>query len=297
MREERALDTGMPIEFQEAQGESQMAYTAPFLSYPVPRPVSRPEEPRFELGSLVFSGPRERHASRVLGPGAFSLAVHAIVVAAIIVLPVVVGEDVLPAASDAVRAFFVPPAQVALPPPPPPPPPAGARALKPAPAAPRPTEEAKFTAPIEVPELVQPEESLDLGVEGGVPGGVEGGVPGGVVGGVVGGLPDAPPPVAARPPVRVGGMIRTPKLVNRVTPVYPDLARAARASATLILEATVAADGRVETVKVLRGQPLFDDAAVAAVKQWRYQPLLLNGIPEPFIVTVILNFNILHKES
>src|SRR5687767_11188705 len=131
-----------------------MAHTAPFLSYPVPRRASRREEPRFELGSLVFSGPREHRRSRVMGPGAFSLALHAVVVAAIIVLPLVVGEDVLPAASDAVRAFFVPPAEVALPPPPPPPPPAGARALKPAPAAPRPTEQAKFVAPIEVPELV-----------------------------------------------------------------------------------------------------------------------------------------------
>src|SRR5688572_4265297 len=266
-----------------------MAHTAPFLSYPVPRRASRPAEPGFELGSLVFSGPSEHRASHVLGPGAFSLAVHAIVVAAIIVLPLVVGEGVLPATSDAVRAFFVPPPDVALPPPPPPPPPAGARALKPAPAAPRPSAEAKFVAPIEVPELVQPEESLDLGVEGGVPGGVEGGVPGGVVGGIVGGLPDAPPPPAARPPVRVGGIIRTPKLVNRVTPVYPEIARAARTSTSLILEATVGEDGRVQTVKVLRGHPLFDAGAVEAVKQWRYQPLLLNGVPVPFIVTVTLN--------
>jgi protein TonB len=274
-----------------------MAHAAPFVPFPVSHPASRHSEPRFALDSLVFSGPHEHRASRALRPGFFSLALHVIVVAAIIVLPLVVGEDVLPAASEAVRAFFVPPPEMALPPPPPPPPPAGARALKTAPAAPRPTEAAKFVAPIEVPELVQPQESLDLGVEGGVPGGVEGGVPGGVVGGIVGGLPDAPPPVAARPPVRVGGIIRTPKLLNRVTPAYPELARAARTSATLILEATVGADGRVEAVKVLRGQPLFDDAAVEAVKQWRYQPLLLNGVPVPFIVDVTLNFNLVHKES
>jgi periplasmic protein TonB len=274
-----------------------MAHAAPFISFPVPQQVSRRAEPRFALDSLVFSGPREHRASRALGPGAFSLAVHAIVVAAIIVLPLVVGEGVLPATSEAVRAFFVPPPDVALPPPPPPPPPAGARALKPAPAAPRPTAEAKFVAPIEVPELVQPEESLDLGVEGGVPGGVEGGVPGGVIGGIVGGLPDAPPPAAARPPVRVGGIIRTPKLLNRVTPAYPDIARAARTRATLILEAIVGADGRVQSIKVLRGHPLFDQAAEDAVKQWRYQPLLLNGVPVPFIVSVTLNFNLVDKVS
>ena len=263
------------------------------------RTASRPApEARFELDSvLVTSGPREGRAHRVLAPGVLSFAVHVTVVAALIVLPLVVGEDVPPALSDAVRAFFVPPAEVALPPPPPPPPPAGARALKPAPAAPRPVAAAKFVAPIDVPDSVQPQETFDLGVEGGVPGGVEGGVPGGVVGGVVGGLLSAPPPPATVAPVRVGGLIRVPKLLNRVTPAYPELARAARASATLILEATVGADGRVQNVKVLRSHPLFDQPAVDAVKQWRYQPLLLNGIPVPFIATVTLSFNLVQKES
>jgi periplasmic protein TonB len=192
----------------------------------------------------------------------------------------------------------VPPAEVALPPPPPPPPPAGARALKPAPAAPRPAEAAKFLAPIEVPELVEPEESLDLGVEGGVPGGVEGGVPGGVIGGIVGGLPEAPPPTAAAArPVRVGGIIRTPKLLQRVTPEYPPLAVQARTTAIVIIEAVVDADGRVQTAKVLRGQPLFDQAALDAVKQWRYKPLLLNGVPTPFVVSVTLLFNLVTKAS
>jgi protein TonB len=276
-----------------------MAHAAPFISLPVPRRVSRRAEPRLELDSLVVSGPRRHRASRALRPGVLSLAVHAIVVATIIVLPLVVGEDVLPATSDAVRAFFVPPAGVALPPPPPPPPAAGARALKPTPAAPRPAAAAKFVAPIEVPELVEQEETLDFGVEGGVPGGVEGGVPGGVIGGIVGGLPEAPPPTAAaaRTPVRVGGIIRTPKLLQRVTPEYPALAVQARTTAIVIIEAVVGADGRVQTAKVLRGQPLFDQPALDAVKQWRYQPLLLNGVPTPFVVTVTLVFNLVRKES
>ena len=82
------------------------------------------------------------------------------------------------------------------------------------------------------------------------------------------------------------------QVVHRVEPAYPELARASRAGAVLILEATVGADGRVREVKVLRGQPLFDPTAVEAVRQWRYQPLLLNGIPVPFIVTVTLNFHL-----
>ena len=64
-------------------------------------------------------------------------------------------------------------------------------------------------------------------------------------------------------------------------PAYRAIAVSARTSALLLLEATVGADGRVQEVKVLRGQPLFDQAAVDAVKQWRYQPLLLNGVRVP----------------
>ncbi len=260
-------------------------------------PATFPSPARFTLDSLVLSGPAASRRSRTLGPGALSLLAHVAVVSAIVVLPLVVGEDVLPATSDAVRAFFVPPPDVALPPPPPPPPPAGARpVVKTAPAAPRPLEEARFVAPVEVPEEIVPEAGIDLGIEGGVPGGVEGGVPGGVVGGVVGGLPsEAPAPVLK--PVRVGGVVRTPKLLNRVDPDYPEIARAARTSALLILEATVGTSGHVQQVKVLRGHPLFDEAALAAVRQWRYQPLLLNGVPMPFVATVTVQFNIVSKES
>ena len=268
-----------------------MAHAAPLMPFTTPRAAMARVDAQFALDSLVFSGPRETRVSRRLSPAAFSIAVHLMVVAAIVILPLVFGDQVLPATSDAVRAFFVPPPEVALPPPPPPPPAAGARALKPAPTAPQPTAEAAFVAPIDVPDSIRPEESIDLGVEGGVPGGVEGGVPGGVVGGVVGGLP-TDVPLAEVKPVRVGGMVQAPKLLNRVAPAYPEIARAARTRATLILEATVGADGRVREVKVLRGQPLFDQPAVDAVKQWRYQPLLLNGVPVPFIVTVTLNFNI-----
>jgi protein TonB len=156
--------------------------------------------------------------------------------------------------------------------------------------APRPLEEAKFVAPIEVPTEIAPEESLDLGVEGGVPGGVEGGVPGGVVGGIVGGLPAAE--AAPVKVVRVGGHITAPKLVRKVEPVYPALAAQARLSAIVILEAQVDTRGHVKSVTVLRGAPLFDEPALEAVRQWRYQPLLLNGQPTEFILTVTLVFKL-----
>ena len=182
-------------------------------------------------------------------------------------------------------------------PPPPPPPPAPPAAKTPTPPArPVPTTGA---APIEAPAAIQPERSIDPG-DIGVPGGVEGGIPGGVVGGVVGGLPsDIPPPppppapAAPRAPIRVGGQIQAPALAKRVEPVYPDVAVSARIRGVVILEANVDKDGRVVEVKVLRtANMLLDAAAIAAVRQWQYRPLILNGLPEPFVLTVVLTFDL-----
>ena len=122
-----------------------------------------------------------------------------------------------------------------------------------------------------------------------MPGGVEGGVPGGVVGGVVGGLPDAPPPVQA---VRVGGQIKEPKKLKDQKPIYPDIAKQARVQGIVILECTISPQGKVTDVKVLRGIPLLDQAAIDAVKQWVYTPTLLNGVPVPVIMTVTVNFRL-----
>ena len=83
-------------------------------------------------------------------------------------------------------------------------------------------------------------------------------MPGGVIGGVVGGLPSeapAPPPPAV---VWVGGNLRAPMLVHDVKPVYPELAIQARLSAVLILEAHVGTDGSVQSVRILRGAPVFE---------------------------------------
>ncbi len=215
-----------------------------------------------------------------------SLALHILIVLLIVIVPILSTAE-LPEPSSVVKAFFVEPA--AAPPPPPPPPPPAPKAANIPKTPPRPVvEDAKFIAPVEVPEQIKPEEGLDLGVEGGVAGGVEGGVPGGVVGGVVGGLPDAPVAQA----VRVGGQIKEPKKLKNVTPVYPDIAKQARVQGVVILECTISPQGKVTDVKVLRGIPLLDAAAIEAVKQWIYTPTLLNGVPVPVIMTVTVNFRL-----
>jgi protein TonB len=214
-----------------------------------------------------------------------TLSLHALAALAIIVVPLLSSEPLPPEATSQVRAFFVAP-QVA-PPPPPPPPPAAARAAV-APRVTPPPAASGFTAPVDIPDTIVADSPLDTGLEGGVPGGVEGGVPGGVVGGVVGGIDAAPAP----PPqvVRVGGVIREPKKVKDVAPVYPKIAMTARVQGVVILECVVSPQGRVENVKVLRSIPSLDDAAVDAVKQWVYTPTLLGGVPVGVVMTVTVNF-------
>lgn len=115
------------------------------------------------------------------------------------------------------------------------------------------------------------------------------------MGGLPGDIPPPPPPAPPPPraPVRVGGQIETPALVRKVDPIYPDVAVSARIRGVVILEANVDRDGRVTDVKVLRtANRLLDDAAITAVRQWRYRPLILNGSPEPFILTVVLTFSL-----
>lgn len=266
-----------------------MGLAAPVLP-PPPQPQAPPPSPRRhpELrleGRLIQPESLVRSRSATLG---LSLSVHTLLAALVLTVPLLYYDELVSVRDEGVRAFFATPVEMLPPPPPPPPPAPSARRTSRAKPAPRPQTTAQFAAPIEIPEEIVPEEGLDLGVEGGVAGGVEGGVPGGVVGGIVGGLPtDAPPPA---PVVRVGGMLKPPRLLQRVAPEYPTLARQARMTGVVIIEAHVGTDGSVRTARILRGLPLLDEAALDAVKQWRYAPLLLNGVPTEFILTVVVNF-------
>ena len=249
---------------------------------------ARSPEPILEFGRYGVCDPdafaRKRRGLAIPA----SMLLHGAAAVALAIVPILV-VDTLPGEADGVRAFFVEP--IAAPPPPPPPPPAPSAAAARS-VAPRPNvQPSGFVAPIEVPTEIKPEEGLDVGAEGGVPGGVEGGVPGGVVGGVVGGLPDAPPPPPVKP-VRVGGEIREPRKVVDVAPVYPLIAAKAQLEGIVIIEATVGANGRVENATVLRGMPLLDEAALAAVRRWVYTPTLLNGVPTPVILTVTVTFRL-----
>jgi protein TonB len=261
--------------------------------------------------TLLDSGKGIRRKRKLTLP--VSIGIHAVVLGAVVVVPLLSFNDLPdPVMNGAIRAFMV---EAAAPPPPPPPPPPPAAAAprpmtQPKIVQPKPMEEPKFTAPIEVPkELPKPEPTgLGSGVPepgepGGVEGGVKGGTPGGVVGGVIGGVPggvlggiiggvEKEEPPKPTGPVRVGGKIHPPAKINNVAPVYPPMARQARVEGVVILEATISSSGKVTDVKVLRGIPLLDSAALDAVRQWTYSPTLLNGVPVPVIMTVTVNFRL-----
>jgi len=173
------------------------------------------------------------------------------------------------------------------PPPPPPPPPAPVQVVRRAPVQ-HLMEAGKLVAPKAIPKelkvIKEEAENPDMGmggIAGGVPGGVAGGSMGGVIGGVIGGSSSAapPPPPKAVTRTRVGGAVQAAKLVNKVQPVYPPLARQTRISGTVKLHAIIGKDGTVQQLQVVSGHPLLVQSALDAVKQWRYQPTLLNGEP------------------
>lgn len=93
-------------------------------------------------------------------------------------------------------------------------------------------------------------------------------------------------------PARAEGDIKPPKLIKKVDPVYPEIARQAGVEGTVICEATTDIYGRVAEVKVLKSIPLLDQAAVDAVHQWVYEPMLIDGEPQGVVFTVTVNFNL-----
>ena len=108
-----------------------------------------------------------------------------------------------------------------------------------------------------------------------------------------------PPPstpaakVESAKPVRVGGSVLEAKMIKRVVPIYPALAKQARVSGSVRLEGIIAKDGTIQQLRVISGHALLVKAAIDAVKQWVYSPTLLNGqaveVSAPIDVNFVLN--------
>ncbi len=189
-------------------------------------------------------------------------------------------------------------------PPLPPPPPAPAEAVH---SIRRPKSffsDKKLFAPRVIPRHVAELKDLPNAPQtiAGVPGGVVGGVAGGQLGGVMGGilgdmgrpLPSPPPPkpISHRGPYRVGGRVQQPRIIQEVQPVYPILAKAVRVQGAVVIDSVIDTKGNVTEMKLVSGNPLLVTAAFDAVRQWKYQPTLLNGTPVSVEMHVVVSFNL-----
>ncbi len=193
----------------------------------------------------------------------------------------------------------------APPPPPPPPPPPVATVVKVQKVVPRQFDAGRLMAPKTIPKeiAVIKEEEMPAAagtMVGGVPGGVPGGTAGGVLGGIAGSIgtapPPPPPPKEAPKPVqsriRVGGNVQAAKLVRQPKPTYPPLAKQARIQGTVKFNAVIGKDGAIANLVLVSGHPLLVPSATEAVRQWVYQPTLLNGEPVEVVTVIDVNFTL-----
>jgi periplasmic protein TonB len=229
---------------------------------------------------------------RLFGAGAWafpaSLVFHVGIASLLVVLPLL-RTGFPPRLDRIVDAFLTAPA-----PPSPPPPPAarrsGGRASRIRPVQAAAFDSGRFIAPVTIPDAITEEPTAGGGFDG-LDGGVDGGVPGGVWSGVVGPILNVLVGDVEKP-VRAAGDVRAPSLIRRAAPDYPEIARQARVEGIVIIEAETDIYGRVRNARILRSIPLLDLAALDAVRQWVYEPMVINGRPRGVLFTVTVTFKL-----
>ena len=155
-----------------------------------------------------------------------------------------------------------------------------------------------ITAPVhKMQEAPPPPAATTGGVTGGVPGGMVGGVPGGAFSEMLNSAPSVP--VLAKLPVptpvkrmRIASRVAEANLIHDVAPQYPPEAGRARIEGTVVLMAVIGTDGSVKDVRVENGLPILAQAAIDAVKQWRYKPYMIDGEPVEVDSRITINFNL-----
>ena len=232
--------------------------------------------------SLIVSGGKSRR--RNLWAGLASVSLLSLLLLALVLIPLFHTEVLLPERKT-LTMLYVPPAG----------------AVSNVTKAPAPTSTLRNTQPkMIIASAVHTTQEAPAPPASGVVGGVFGGVVGGMPGGVISDLlrSNGTAPVLAKTPAPAPKRIRVPatmaeaNLVYDVAPKYPPEAGRERIEGIVVLMAVIGKDGIVRDVRVESGLPLLAQAAIEAVKQWRYRPYLLNGEPVEIDSQITINFNL-----
>jgi protein TonB len=247
--------------------------------------------PMFADGVLDFGQQKKRQSFATVT----SFILNCLAIGVMLIMPLAFPEG-LPKAQ--LLTFLVAP-----PPPPPPPPPAAEVQRVVRQVQTDMLNTGQLRMPSRIPRRVQMIREEDApppmpsvgGVVGGVPGGIPGGQLGGVIGGIVSATSNAAIPkfVPVTPQrVRISQGVTRGLLIQKVEPQYPPLARAARVQGDVVLSAVIDTNGQITNLQLVSGHPMLVPAAIAAVKQWRYKPYLLNGQPVEVETTITVIFSL-----
>lgn len=234
--------------------------------------------------SLIASGVQPRR-----NPWASFGAVvfQSLLLLAVIVIPLF-HTEILPKRETLTMLYLQPPAAASI----------GTRLRTPIPTSTYAPTNIGISAPVnKMQEAPPPPADTVGGVVGGVPGGVVGGVPGGMLGEVMSSARSAPVLAKTTEPapvkrIRVASRVVEANLIHDVTPQYPPEAGRARVEGTVVLLAVIGTDGSVKDVRVESGLPLLAQAAIDAVKQWRYKPYMIDGEPVEVDSRITINFTL-----
>ncbi len=257
-----------------AGGKKQLAWSS--------SEQERGEDVYLFTDSLIESGGKLRTRNPWAAVG--SLAFQSLLLLALVVIPLF-HTDTLPK-REVLTMLYVPPVAAS-----------NATTLR----APTPTYTSTsigIPAPISrTQEAPPPPVDTTGGVVGGVPGGVIGEVPGGVLSEVLDSTRSAP--VLAKTPdpkpvkrIRLAARVVEANLIHDVAPQYPPEAGRARIEGTVVLMAVISKDGSVLDVRVESGLPILAQAAIDAVKQWRYKPYVIDGEPVEVDSRITINFTL-----
>jgi len=291
--EQETLTSAQPASLPVKSREDRKPLTEFTVELPLRMAQPLPREQKvFAEALLEASSTRQRFSGRRVF---YSIVIHTLVLMALILPPLYFTDTIN------LRQFT----QTLLVAPPPPPPPAPQAIAKAVVSKRVFTNAGKLVAPTVIPQKVAmlKEEPIDPDIGAGAAGGIPGGVPGGQLGGVIGGIISdasrrasvAPPPsVQKTAPLRVGGHVRAPRLIAKVAPSYPPLARQTRVQGDVTVDAVIDTAGNVVEMQIISGHPLLLSAALEAVKQWKYEPTYLNDQPIPVQLIVVVTFRLEH---